>query len=745
MSLSFTASSFPENSRVKNASGLPWGVVIQPFAQSGRLNETSKPCAVATDVARCRSCFAYVNPFVSFVQTDGDDDDEGVSSHQATATAETSDTWICSLCGTRNTLEGERYSTPSSRTLLPELTESAVEFEVATSGDGGDGAGTLPVYVAVIDVSACHGGDTYIGVVKSAILAALEVVPSQSLFGLITYSDRIGVFDLRSKETPHVKHINIPAAGNECAIGIEEVMGLTSFLVPVSECLLQIHAAMDILPELIRTAVPRRGLGPTMSSLFDFLDLYDSMYARVLVFISGAPNYGLGALEKSSELTPQTDFYLEQAERAAQSGVCVDLSVISNSFAGLASIKFLSLLTGGNLLMYDNDHDATLPQDVYRMYSLRRAYHSALRVRTSSEYAVNNAFGHLYPDPNYDGLFHIPGCDSWKTVGFDFEFTTPIGFARNKTRAPVLQLAFAYTSFERRYADGGVGGGGGDDGVDEGTLVLVKRLRVVTAKMEVAPTPDILYRDGDPNVMITLLTHKISQVVMTEGILTARSLLEGWLVYLMIQYNQQVVGTSNRQNIDVSFSQFANLRVLPRLVYALLQGPLLTSESVHPDNWSFLQCLFTCLEPVFLRKAIYPQLSSFGAPNNLATTDLSLSRSSIASSGARLFLMDGFTLICVYYAETAGDSIPFPPPKDSLIRTMADELKRNRPITPQLITARHGTKECEYFDAFLVEEMSRTGQSYTQFLEHCSREVGKGAFGDGSEKKTKEAYAELFA
>ncbi len=54
-----------------------------------------------------------------------------------------------------------------------------------------------------------------------------------------------------------------------------------------------------------------------------------------------------------------------QAANTAQSGVCVDLFVITNEYADLALLKYLSIESGGSLLLYSNAHEATLPQDLY--------------------------------------------------------------------------------------------------------------------------------------------------------------------------------------------------------------------------------------------------------------------------------------------------------------------------------------------------------------------------------------------
>lgn len=58
-----------------------------------------------------------------------------------------------------------------------------------------------------------------------------KALPPVSLFGLVTFSDRLGVYDLRSP-IPHIKHIAIPETG-DCSLGLEELVPLANSLVEV--------------------------------------------------------------------------------------------------------------------------------------------------------------------------------------------------------------------------------------------------------------------------------------------------------------------------------------------------------------------------------------------------------------------------------------------------------------------------------------------------------------------------------
>ncbi|MFQ6671235.1 hypothetical protein Gotur_035843, partial [Gossypium turneri] len=75
-----------------------------------------------------------------------------------------------------------------------------------------------------------------------------------------------------------------------------------------------------------------------------------------------------------------------QAAVAVQAGVCVDIFAVTNEYTDLASLKFLSIESGGSLFLYSNTDDSTLPQDMYRMLSRPYAFNCVLRLRTSTEF-----------------------------------------------------------------------------------------------------------------------------------------------------------------------------------------------------------------------------------------------------------------------------------------------------------------------------------------------------------------------
>ncbi len=66
-------------------------------------------------------------------------------------------------------------------------------------------AGPAPVLLALVDAT---GGDEWIELVRSALLAALEAVPPYTLFGLCTFSNKVSRANAQS--SPRVHSVNSP-------------------------------------------------------------------------------------------------------------------------------------------------------------------------------------------------------------------------------------------------------------------------------------------------------------------------------------------------------------------------------------------------------------------------------------------------------------------------------------------------------------------------------------------------------
>nr|XP_024383708.1 protein transport protein Sec24B-like isoform X2 [Physcomitrium patens] len=685
MSVRRTLGRCPADNEAQEGCGIPWGVTVQPFAATDELKRPPEQGDRGEALPRCDSCWAYLNSFCEIDKW----------------------AWTCALCGQLIAFseeEAARYWQSSSP--RPEVLSSFIDVELDDDNEDNpvDDFQARPVFVAAVDLSA---SEEFLELVKSSLLAALEALNAGALFGLITFSHKIGLYDVQGP-VPVVKYVSIPPdMDGKLPVDLDMVMPLPAFLAPVENNKEHIAAALETLRPTSSwerataagqgvegVSMGGRGFGVAMDALINYLGPeYGVTFAmaRVFAFLSGPPDYGAGQLDTrrygeqySSKgedadkalLPPQTSYYKDLAAQAVLAGVCVDLFAVTNEYTNLASLKYLSIESGGGLLLYSSTEEATLPQDLYRMLNRPYAFGCILRVRTSTEFKAATAYGHYFPDPEYDNVQRIICCDQFATYAFDFEFNSSSGFTRNMETPPILQMAFQYSILVPR--DGGTNtsqanGNPSNVPVSSGSqaYVVKRRLRLRTLQMDVAANFTELYESADTEVILAVLTHKIVRASLDEGVKEARALLHDWLVILTAQYNDycklaQFEQPSTHSRLDVAFSGCPQLQALPRLIFALLRNQLLRSheEGVHPDHRIYLQCLFSALEPSFLLRAVYPVLSSFETLDRRAYPRHSLSRAALMVNGSPIYVLDAFTTLIVYYSPTADPALPFPPPQN---------------------------------------------------------------------------------
>jgi hypothetical protein len=170
--LRLTSRRVPENVAQKDRTGLPFGVTVQPFKPLPHFPvDASARLDPADEVARCGDCFGYVNGFCG-LERDG---------------------WVCILCGNFSYWSSDpagdsgkpRYKRNARRNELPEIALPEYEIEVARevlTVNPREPLGTAPVYVALIDTTA---PEETLELVRSAVLAAIEAVGPDALFGIV--------------------------------------------------------------------------------------------------------------------------------------------------------------------------------------------------------------------------------------------------------------------------------------------------------------------------------------------------------------------------------------------------------------------------------------------------------------------------------------------------------------------------------------------------------------------------------
>lgn len=849
--MQFTCSC-PATAELKDACGLPLGLVVQPLAApDGSGGGVQPPACWAADVARCSRCLAYINPLCGV-------DDEG---------------WACALCGCANDFSTatsmRRYYGASAEWLgiLPELRHPALDAAcplVPADPDEGtqevEAVEAAPTVLALVD--ACWEEEGALDAVKSALTAAVEALPPVGRFGLVSFGSQIALHQVSPNgDVSDRLVLHEPAAEAEES-PLENVAPLGSVLAPVCTCKTAMLAAIegleaeppagggreralgDTLRAVLRwvatgaaaasadgfvqqqaaAAAPQQqeepgredsgseeGFGTTTGSL---LPAQGFPGLRLLLFLSGPPNVGAGAVvaRKPAPIDPKEvkvaaeaaaadaaknfaglvldpayveltawgdaaaasveaaaakaaarakaaadaaaaagdlshatppgvaeadlviqeearDFWVEVGAAAAALGISVDIFAACAGWIGLKLLEPLATKSGGSLLLYSSLEAAPLPQDVYKSVTQPRAFACVLRLRCSPELRLASYYGRLTADRE-PGLFRLVACGPEDAFAFEMDRTEQY----SSGAAPAVQLVLQYSMLLPASPAAGEEQEGGSGGT---RFVLCRRMRILTAAVQMASTPQQLYEHCDAEVTTCLVVHKALEVAAARGAAAARQMLLDWLAGLAARvadpdallWHRRRGETPPPVEVDASLSTVEALQQLPHVVYALLRGPLLQATPVAPDPTLFrmassagahwhahpeaaaaLQALLQVLPPDEATVAVCPQLSSWASPDEVAVWRHSLSAAALAVEQQPIWCLDTFQHLIVLYSATdfglvGGPPPPiFPPPAGSLLRRTLAGIRQVRRSTPELLLLRQGIDDISFFNSFLLED-----------------------------------------
>lgn len=596
---------------------------------------------------------------------------------------------------------------------------------------------------------------------------------------MVTFSDKIGLYNLTCT-VPHVTYIGVGADANAVPQpSLAALLPLQLGAVPLHSHETRISQAItSLIGASVSHSAEKRAFGAALDLVLDYVlpagspDAADLLNVRVSCFLAGGINYGLGSaglepraapaaaaaatVDDPDLLRPLSTFFRVRAERAALCGATIDLLLLRGADARsaaathyhLPTIKFLSMMTGGALLQYqDANETANLPHDLYRLITLPRAYHGALRVRTTPDMAVANAYGELVASPSQEGVFVLASCTADSTVLFDFKFTNPVGFSVFRETI-TMQVAFAYSVRET------------SDGDDSGVVTVKRRLRLWTVQVETSDEVLAMHRSVDPQQVLQLVTAKVIRASLDNGLHAARLLLQDWLVVLLTFYNERRSRADRTDTgVDVAFMQCESLKPLPRWVFALSRSALLlppgdgSSREQVADGAVLLHARVAALTPSALQTVLYPRLAAYSTMQKMIAPSVHLSQAAVHAnaSSARVYVADSYLQFLVYYTPLGiSEALPFPPAKGSLVRQALDNARRTRTFVPRVVYARaDSAADSRLFATTLIEEASSEGgqsvathspdggaveirlamvsakQSFLQFVDGVAQEVDK--------------------
>jgi protein transport protein SEC24 len=422
-----TINSIPSTAESLASTGLPLGLVLQPFAP---LQEGEQGIPVLdfgeAGPPRCRRCRTYVNPFMTF-RSGGNK-------------------MVCNMCSFPNDVPPEYFSPTDAsgvrvdRAQRPELMLGTCEFLVPKEYWAKEPVGLRWMFLVDISQESINRG--LLTTVCQGILAALygsdlgaeptdeTKLPEGTRIGIVTYDKEVQFYNLSPELSspqmwvmPDLEDPFVPLS--------------TGFFVDPHESKSLITSLLESIPNMFTLVKnPEPALLPTLNAALEALK---PTGGKILCTLSTLPTAGPGKLRlrddnktQDSEterklFTTENPDWKKTAQNMVSAGVGVDFFVASagGTYMDIATIGHMSRLTGGEMFFYPN---FVFPRDSSKVqyeldHALRRetGYQALMKVRCSNGLQVSSYHG-SFLQHTFGADLEIGAVDADKAIGVVFSY-----------------------------------------------------------------------------------------------------------------------------------------------------------------------------------------------------------------------------------------------------------------------------------------------------------------------------------
>lgn len=711
-----TTSVVANTTSLLNKSGIPLGCVIHPMAQPVRPEDRIPVVNFGgSGIIRCRKCRAYINPFVSWV-------DSGRK-------------WRCNLCSFVNEVPSDYYSPLDSNGIRqdinerPELSRGCVEF-IAPS-EYMVRPPQPPCYFFVLDVSypAVHSGMFHTAV--HTIKQLLNNFPGdvRTRIGFITYDTSIHFYNLKS---------NLSQAQMLVVSDIDDVFLPIpdNLLVNLYDSKKVINGLLEKLPTMFQsTQITQIAPGVALKAVSMIVK---NIGGKVILFSSGLPSIGAGKLPNRESqnllgtdkevqlLVPDDQFYKEFALECSKIQVSIDLFLFAHQFTDVATLAPVAQFSGGQIYFYPGfraDRDGErFYYDLARLITRETGWEAIMRVRTSKGINVAQHFGNFFIRST--DLLALPSVDADKAFAVQLELSE----STLTSKAVSLQSALLYT-----------------------TSSGSRRIRVFTQCLNVTSNLADIFRLADAEALATLTAKMAIEKALTSKLSDSREALVNKCIEILTVYRKELVVGNYSGQLMLPDS----LKSYPQYVLALIKNIVLRAgNDIRPDERAYSMSLLRTLPVNLAISFLYPRLFALhnmipevGSLDNTTKTvilppTLGLSSEKLDRKGVYL-LEDGQSmyvwvgkladpelltqLFGVPSLETV-DTLQLRLPKlettlSAQVNAVIQQIRSQRPTYQHLHIFREGEPREAKFFSYFVDDRSRSVHSYNEFLANLYQRV----------------------
>lgn len=708
-----TLTKIPETQSLLQKARLPLGVLIHPFR-----DVTHLPVIQSSTIVRCRSCRAYINPYVQFVERQK---------------------WKCNICFRINPLPDDFMYDPSTKKYgeperRPEVRNATVEFIAPTEYM------LRPpqpaAYLFVLDVShgAIHTG--YLSSFCKVLLEELDNIPgdSRTQVGFVTFDSSVHFYNLgEGLSQPQMLLVS----------DIDDVFvpSPDSLLVNIHESKALVQDLLTNLPSIhAQNGEPTSALGAAVQAAYK---LVSPIGGRVSVFQTCLPNAGPGSLKPREDpnqragkeimnLLPATDFYKKLALDCSGQQVAVDVFLMGAQYMDVASIACISKYSAGCISYYPGLHSTQNRSQVekfeaeLRYYITRKiGFEAVMRIRCTKGLVIHTFHGNFFVRST--DLLSLPNVNP--DAGFGMQIAIEESLA--DCNLACFQAAVLYTSSRGE-----------------------RRIRVHTMCLPVTAMLQDILGSVDQEAVMGMLCKMAVDRSLSSSVVDAREAMVNACLDL-IQAFKTTLNSGQAAALGLPIPHCA--RLVPLYVLALMKHTAFrVGISTKLDERVFAMEQMKMMPLSYLMTYIYPALYPLHMLDDQDALELDdgtlvcqpprlqLSFENIDRHGCyaldtvdRLYLYVGRALSDRFCTNVLGvpnfAAIPEDMTELPQLATEESERVRNflswtqsrRPFYSPLRVIREDSKDRHLFVQHMVDDRTESALSYYEFLQHLKQQLSK--------------------
>ncbi|KAM7280651.1 hypothetical protein ACFE04_007785 [Oxalis oulophora] len=613
--LRWTWNSLPTTKQDISSLTIPPSIMCTPLMQSQSQSQstTNDLPILPYDPLICSTCGAILNPYARV-------------DYQTRI-------WCCPFCYNRNHFP-RSYSGIAETNLPAELfpTYSTVEYAsnatagVTTGGLGssnsslcsmdGGAAGNVvgPGLGFVFVVDLCMD-ENELRAVKNELLLVVEMLPENSLVGLVLFDDMVKVVDLGFSDclrvvlfhgqrelSPQQTHqfLGINRIRKQ-QLGMPPVSEKQTFLLPINQCEFNIITAIEEIhhtSQVVPGHRPLRCTGAAISAAVGLLEGYSiNTGSRIMIFTSGPATLGPGIVVDSDlsnsirvhrELINghanyyynSVNFYKKISERLTDSSIVLDLFACALDQIGAAELKIPVEKSDGFMLLgesFDSDQFRKCMRHIFSPDedgNLKMYFDATIEVVTTKDVKICGALGPCVSLRKKNGLVsdHVTGEGGtyiWKLGTLTNKTCIAFFFQVSEEQKPQPGSAF-FIQFITRYRHGNSG--------------IRKRVTTAARRWVGKQSPEITAgfdQEAAASVMARLAIHRAETCYARDVI----RWLDDTLISFASKFGEYI------QEDPSSFRLSSNFSLYPQFMFYLRRSQFIDVFNTTPDETAFFRLM----------------------------------------------------------------------------------------------------------------------------------------------------------